>query len=192
MGAVGKNHAMDGLLRRSLAQSKRSEDSVCPEPEILAAYFERSLGVDETAACETHFAGCARCRAQLAAMVRAEEAPPPVRAKAWIWDWRWLAATAAVLALTATATWEMRRSALVGKGAEAPLVAMSQPQQLTPPLPSPGAETGAGAPSAAAPKLVPPALPLHLPALAADSNRSGAARGCARQEADCAARRGSQ
>ena len=62
--------AMDGLLRRSLARDSRASGD-CPEAELLAAYFDQSLGADEAAGYELHFSQCARCREQLAAMARA-------------------------------------------------------------------------------------------------------------------------
>lgn len=95
------------LLRRSLASPAGApglEIDPCPDPEILAAYFERSLDADETARYELHFSRCARCREMLAAMVHAGEpagAAGEKRARssstAWIWDWRWLAPAAAAL-----------------------------------------------------------------------------------------------
>jgi photosynthesis system II assembly factor YCF48-like protein len=62
--------AMDGLLRRSLARDAAAGDT-CPEPDILAAYSERSLDDEEMARYELHFSLCARCREQLAAIFRA-------------------------------------------------------------------------------------------------------------------------
>lgn len=62
--------AMDGLLRRSLARDAAAANT-CPEPDILAAYCERSLDADEMARYEQHFSECARCREQLAAIFRA-------------------------------------------------------------------------------------------------------------------------
>jgi hypothetical protein len=64
------NQAMDGLLRRSLARDAAAGDT-CPEPDILAAYSERSLDEEETARYELHFSQCAQCREQLAAIFRA-------------------------------------------------------------------------------------------------------------------------
>src|ERR1700732_1618181 len=61
--------AIDGLLRRSLARTAPSQD--CPGPDILAAYYDRSLDSRKIAHYELHFSTCAHCRAQLAAMVRA-------------------------------------------------------------------------------------------------------------------------
>src|SRR5579871_167244 len=43
----------------------------CPEIATMAAYSERGLGRDERAAVEGHLAGCAACRAELAAILRA-------------------------------------------------------------------------------------------------------------------------
>ena len=87
----------------------------CPAPDILAAYFERSLDANETAHVELHLSECARCREQLAALGRAEEAAaaPIVQAPrhqpraSWLWDWRWLAPVAAVLVIAAV--WATRR-----------------------------------------------------------------------------------
>ena len=116
--------AMDGLLRRSLARDAATADA-CPEPDILAAYCERSLDADEMARHVLHFSECARCREQLAAIFRAEGvteisavqeamgapatapramAQSPSRAsplekpaRLGIFDWRWLAPVAAAI-----------------------------------------------------------------------------------------------
>ncbi|MGH9747972.1 MAG: hypothetical protein ACRD59_17905 [Candidatus Acidiferrales bacterium] len=70
MASQEHEKAMDGLLRRSLARDAASQAD-CPNAELLAAYYERSLGADEIAEYELHFSQCSRCREQLAAMVRA-------------------------------------------------------------------------------------------------------------------------
>ena len=62
--------AATDLLRHSLARDPAAAGE-CPEPEILAAYFERSLNAEETARCELHLSGCARCREELALLERA-------------------------------------------------------------------------------------------------------------------------
>jgi hypothetical protein len=62
--------AMEGLLRRSLARDSVASGN-CPDSELLAAYFDQSLGAEEAAGYELHFSQCARCREQLAAMSRA-------------------------------------------------------------------------------------------------------------------------
>jgi hypothetical protein len=116
--------AMDGLLRRSLARDAAAGDT-CPEPDILAAYYERSLDADEMAHQEQHFSQCSRCRERLAAIFRAEsvaeipgelevmdaalmapraaapsraaENEPEKHGRPGIFDWRWLAPVAAVI-----------------------------------------------------------------------------------------------
>jgi hypothetical protein len=70
MPSQDNENAMDGLLRRSLARDSAVVGD-CPAAELLAAYFDQSLGADEAARYELHFSTCTRCREQLAAMVRA-------------------------------------------------------------------------------------------------------------------------
>jgi hypothetical protein len=128
------------LLRRSLASAAGAPGSdidACPDPEILAAYSERSLDADETARYELHFSQCARCREQLAALVRADELAGTAKEKqsrvpgmGWIrtrnWDWRLLApVTAAIMLVIIVATFRPTRQPVVQ--APQPLVAMNQP-----------------------------------------------------------------
>ena len=113
--------AMDGLLRRSLAR----DTGACPDPDILAAYSERSLAADELAHFELHLSQCTHCREQLAAIFRAQSltetprerefavasstaprlavraaasttAAKERRAAFRLLDWRWLAPVAAL------------------------------------------------------------------------------------------------
>jgi hypothetical protein len=150
--------AMDGLLRRSLARDSASGDT-CPEPDILAAYYERSLDADEMARQERHFSQCSRCREQLAAIFRAKSvadipaevevmdaaemaprAATPSRAAAGepkrdahpgIFDWRWLAPVAAAILLVVF---------LYGRNASRPgkpspsgnQIAMTKPEAVVP------------------------------------------------------------
>ena len=60
MAAREEDKAMAGLLRRSLAQDAGagSDSGNCPEPEILAAYFDRALDAEETARYDLHFSRC--------------------------------------------------------------------------------------------------------------------------------------
>jgi len=152
MAARERDDAMAGLLKRNLA-GDASTGKDCLGPDILAAYFERSLDAGEIARVELHLSGCARCREQLAALGRAEEAagtPAPQRPRdeprtSWIWDWRWLAPVAAVLILTAV--WATRRTALT-RIAEQPRdeVALSKPT-----APAPDRDKEFSQPSAIAP-----------------------------------------
>jgi len=123
------------MLRQSLGNTRPQGD--CLDAETIAAYYDHSLDAPLISKCETHLAQCARCRQQIAMMVRAESSAP-AKAKAkitWIWDWRFLApAAAALLVLT---VWGVRHSTLTVTSPKAPgpLVAMSKPQEILPQLP---------------------------------------------------------
>ena len=146
------------MLRQSLAHEPAAAGE-CPEPEILAAYFERSLNAEETAHCELHLSGCARCREELALMERAsrdaavggEDARAAGR-RAWVWDWRWLAPAAAALIIAAV--WIVQRPSNSNRESQSQtLVAMSRPSEPpTKEAPAPSRTPPQGAPSVAAPK----------------------------------------
>ncbi len=172
------------LLRRSLASAAGAEDA-CPDPEILAAYSERSLDGDEIARYELHCSQCARCREQLAALVRADELAGTAKEKysrmpgmRWIrtrdWDWRLLApATAALMLVVIVVTFRPTRHP-AGQPSQ-PLVAMNQP--AAPPVvsapaaaPSPGSSSAAGSMAGMSPssnsaksQAAPPALLREIP-----------------------------
>jgi hypothetical protein len=121
MASREENEAVAGLLRRSLARDAVAD--ACPEPEFLAAYFEHSLDAAETALYDRHFSICSRCRARLAAMVRADE-PKPESRTAWLLEWRLLTAAAVVMLLITV--WLVRKPGkanLASQPASAPLVA---------------------------------------------------------------------
>ncbi len=146
---------MDGLIQRSLNTANAAAQN-CADPGIVASYYERALDPNERARFETHLSNCARCREQLAVMVRADEKPSPAVRHTWLWDWRWLApAAAALLILT---VWGVHRSTSperVANGKQ-PLVAMSRPPQLPEPnglpLDQPTAESSTSAQALVAPK----------------------------------------
>ena len=133
---------MAGLLRRTLASSPKpgvapSVDD-CPPADILAAYYEHLLDEGESARYELHLSSCALCREQLAAMARAEEideeAPRPRASWAWLWNPYWLAPALAVLTLAiffgVRHSNRMAETATTTQPANAPLVAMSRPDQV--------------------------------------------------------------
>jgi hypothetical protein len=161
MAAREEDKAMAGLLRRSLAQDA---GDVCPEPEILAAYFDHGLDAEETARYDLHFSRCAVCREQLAAMVRAGGYDAAEKKIAGAWDWlvgpRWLMPAAAMLvALLVIGGIALHMRKPVAPANE---IAMSQPEAL----PSPSSEpltTSVPAPEAAPPqKITPPATRENL------------------------------
>jgi hypothetical protein len=64
----------DRQLERALARhlSNASPDRACPDAEILAAYHERTLSLEEIAQWKKHIAGCARCQEALALIEESE------------------------------------------------------------------------------------------------------------------------
>jgi hypothetical protein len=58
----------DRQLEKALARHLRgtSGDSACPDAEILAAYHERTLSLEEMAQWKQHIAACSRCQETLA------------------------------------------------------------------------------------------------------------------------------
>jgi hypothetical protein len=138
MASRDRDSSAAGLLRRSLAHpaGPQGAGTDCPAPDILAAYYERSLDAAEAARCDLHFSQCARCREQLIALARADEfaarEETSERKAGWVWlfDWRWLAPAAAVLAIVIV--WAARHPAPTRTAEQRttpPLVAMSQPQE---------------------------------------------------------------
>jgi hypothetical protein len=150
--------AMDGLLRRSLARGAAA--NACPEPDILAAYCERSLDLEELARYEPHFSECARCREQLAAIFRAGSvadipvmqetmeaavvaAPrtmalssaaadaPKKQTRPGRFDWRWLAPVAAAI-LVVVFIYGRNASRLEKPQISGNQVAMTKPQAVPP------------------------------------------------------------
>jgi hypothetical protein len=132
-----RDRASAELLRRTLA-SAGSVAEPCPDPEILAAYAERSLDADETAHYELHFAQCATCRDQLAAMVRAAAPAPRPPRISWIWNWGWIALAPVTAVLLIAALFIARQSRR-----ESPSVAQLQPLVAISPSDEPKADSAA-------------------------------------------------
>jgi hypothetical protein len=169
MAAREEDKAMAGLLRRSLAQDAGapSVSGDCPEPEIIAAYFDRALDAQETVRYDLHFSRCSVCREQLAAMARAGGVADADGAEkktvgAWVWltGPRWLMPAAAmVVALLAITGIFLRARKPVAPGNE---IAMSRPDALPP---------GNSAPvTNSAPEARPSQSPEKAPATGAASN----------------------
>jgi len=144
----------------------------CPDAEIIAAYADRGLALDETVQWESHFATCARCRKILRVLAASSDTPlaesevarlgelvatarVPARAAAkpakiarpWAWDWRlrWLApalGAAAVLAIWLALRPPWRTAA---PGASTTLVAQA-PKEVAPPISGPADQLPPGLP----------------------------------------------
>jgi Photosynthesis system II assembly factor YCF48 len=54
--------ALAKQLRSSAAEDSFARNAACPDAEILAAYHERSLSLEELNSWKSHIAGCARCQ----------------------------------------------------------------------------------------------------------------------------------
>jgi hypothetical protein len=186
MASRDKNRDKDkpaaDLLRRSLAAPAGAPGSgvdACPDPEILAAYAERSLDAGEASRWNLHFSQCARCREQLAVLIRsvpptgaAAEKPSRAPGRAWTadWDWRWIApATAMVLFVAVVALFRPPH-----KPAEQSLVAMNQP--AAPPAASTPAIATAAPESAPAADVLAPNPPSAANSLARISPNMSSAK----------------
>jgi len=71
---------LDAILRGASTLSPGPVTPQCADPELIAAYYDHSLPESDRDMLEAHFADCARCQSQLAAIarvdLRAAEAPP--------------------------------------------------------------------------------------------------------------------
>ena len=61
---------LDAMIRTGLASGLDVSGAACPDPDLLAAFAENTLASNERAIWNTHFAGCAICQRQLAALAR--------------------------------------------------------------------------------------------------------------------------
>lgn len=67
----------DQLFERALARHLRAEgagESLCLDPETLAAYHERMLSPDELSSAKSHIVSCARCQEVLVQLEATQEA----------------------------------------------------------------------------------------------------------------------
>src|SRR5579862_8234124 len=66
----------DQLFEKALARQLRADgaaESLCLDPETLAAYHERTLSPEEMSAAKSHLVSCARCQEILAQLETTEE-----------------------------------------------------------------------------------------------------------------------
>ena len=121
-----QDKAFEAALSKSL-RTQRSADEGCPDPEVLAAYWERPLASEERTKCEAHFASFLRCQAQLAALARTSASEEPTVHTSvglgWLLDWRWLT-LAATVAVVMLAVWVIEPGAPADR--QTPTVADTQ------------------------------------------------------------------
>lgn len=86
------------LTRATLAASQRPGGPDCPDVEIIAAFYDGSIGAGERPAVEAHLSICARCQSEVAAIARADESERAAaagdRAQGVRW-WKWFTPIAA-------------------------------------------------------------------------------------------------
>ena len=198
MAAREEDKAMAGLLRRSLAQDAGagagSGPGDCPEPEILAAYFDHALDAQGTARYDLHFSRCSLCREQLAAMARAGSVGDAdatekrtVGAWAWLMGPGWLMPAAAMLvALLAITGIALRvrnpvvptNEIAVSRPDAVPLANSPPPtNSVPPPEAAPSSGVASSAPATADNLAVPPSAPSESGASSERSARSREAEG---------------
>jgi len=139
------------LLRDALSRTAAEPSSSCIDAAALAAWADGSLRSGERAAIESHAAGCARCQALVAAMVKT--APPASPPRAW-WTSRiaWLAPIAAAAA--ALVVWIAVPQQPVRAPVPATLTTNDLPAAPTPSLSAPAAAAVAP-PATTAPSAAP-------------------------------------
>lgn len=75
MNERDREKAFEEILCRALRLRSSVPITECPEPNLLAAYFDHSLSVEETARLDTHFSACERCHQVLTTLAATEEQP---------------------------------------------------------------------------------------------------------------------
>ena len=70
-----REEALARRMGEALDQLAPRDTGECPDAELIAGYYEKSLQPDEIARWEDHFAICGRCRKILAVLAAAVETP---------------------------------------------------------------------------------------------------------------------
>ena len=74
-GETKISDAFEAALKRELQHPSRSSSADCPAPDVMAAYYDRTLARAERARLDTHLLSCARCQSMMAALARADDSP---------------------------------------------------------------------------------------------------------------------
>ncbi len=157
MKDAGKNsEPLDAILRRAMRERPDAPTPECADPESLAAYWDKSLAAAERERLEAHFADCARCQMQLAAIARAGEPTiDATQASGVPWYRRWQVAIPALAAVAAIVVFIAMRRPVNQEPQSDQLVAMAKheapPVELAHPAPAPAAQVAAPASPPAAP-----------------------------------------
>jgi outer membrane biosynthesis protein TonB len=94
-----RDTAVDELLKRAFPRGDTVSGGACLDADMAAAWIEHRLPASERTTAERHVAGCSRCQALLAALVRTS--PEPRKAPWWQAPAvKWLVPAATVAGLT--------------------------------------------------------------------------------------------
>ena len=142
------------VIAAELRQQLREAESDCPETEIVAAFYDRTLSDRERDVWEKHFLKCLRCQEYLAEMARLSDAdePPPLPHEAredeareqsgsWFYRMAWVVPFLIIGAISAI--WyrdEISRYIPVQSETTAEVSEPALPEGQTPPLPKAGEE----------------------------------------------------
>jgi hypothetical protein len=127
----GRNDPFEAAMRGALARARDAGGQDCPEPAVLAAYYEGALDTNERARWQRHCADCARCQRAIAAFARIADAVEAVPNSAlsmddrlrqsagerlrW-WNWRTPVQLAGIAAAGAIAIVIVMRTVSVNRG----------------------------------------------------------------------------
>ena len=137
------------IVRSRLARKAADTPTAHPDPNLLAAFAEHSLGVRERSSVTAHLAECADCRESLALAFGAREpelspAAPPLSGwsfGAWLRRWRWVATAAVACGVLAVALQYRlgQRNDITTKYQEIASLQKSPSPQAAPDTPTPSA-----------------------------------------------------
>ena len=91
--------AFEAAIKRELQNTARAEAHDCPAPDVLAAYYDRSLSRSERAGVDAHLMSCARCQSMMAAIARADDSESSLPARETLRGFFQVARIAAPIAL---------------------------------------------------------------------------------------------
>jgi hypothetical protein len=95
--------AFEATLKRELRSALPWNAEDCPVPEVLAAYYDRSLSRGERAPVDSHLTSCVRCQSMMASIARADEDGVVPASRGIFWLTRVLAPVAVVGIIVAIA-----------------------------------------------------------------------------------------
>jgi hypothetical protein len=185
---------LDAILRRAMREPPGAATPECADAESLAAYWDKSITAPERERLEAHFADCARCQVQLAAITRADESARVTRTASKVpWYRRWSVAIPALAGVAAVVVFIAIRQRPSEQPQSAEVVAMAKRETpvANPPMPeaAPAPSVPIAAP-AAAPAVSAPATPASNELAMNEARRETAPRAKANSAATAHSRSG--